>query len=498
MIFFKNLVAGTCLQRPVLLSALGFLILVPCARAVQPPPDGGYDNFNTAEGTDALLDLQVFVGAGNTALGNGAMRSTTTGLVNTATGSSALFENETGGENTATGAFALDANTTGSDNTAIGQAALVYSSTGNGNTAVGRWALNDNSLGSNNTATGYNTLGTITGTDNTADGANALYEDSVFNDHIGSRNVAIGSAALYSNSTGGDNTAIGVNALYFNKADYNTATGYQALENNTTGTNNTAHGLDSLNANTIGNSNTTNGAYALFHNLDGNSNTAAGDLALDSNTSGSNNTAFGIYSLYGNSTGASNIAVGFSAGFGSTTGSNNIDIGNLGVAGESGIIRVGKTGTQTATYIAGITGVSIVGAPVTVSSTGQLGIRPSSARFKEQINAMEKASEVLYALKPVTFHYKKELDPESAPQFGLVAEEVAEVNPDLVTCDEKGKPYTVRYEAVNTMLLNEFLKKHRQGQEQERKLEKLESRIADLQSALSQRDAEIQAITDNQ
>ena len=144
---------------------------------------------------------------------------------------------------------------------------------------------------------------------------------------------------------------------------------------------------------------------------------------------------------------------------------------------------MGKTGTQTATYIAGITDVSIVGTPVTVSSTGQLGIRPSSARFKEQINAMEKASEVLCALKPVTFHYKKELDPESAPQFGLVAEEVAEVNPDLVTCDEKGKPYTVRYEAVNTMLLNEFLKKHRQGQEQERKLEKLEGRIADLQSA---------------
>ncbi len=179
-----------------------------------------------------------------------------------------------------------------------------------------------------------------------------------------------------------------------------------------------------------------------------------------------------------------------------TTGSNNIDIGDLGVAGESGIIRIGTAATQTASFIAGINGVPVSGAQVTVSSTGQLGTRPSSARFKEKIKPMDKASEAIFALEPVTFQYKHQLDSEGAPQFGLVAEEVAEVDPDLVTRDEQGKPYTVRYDAVNAMLLNEFLKKHRKGEEQACRLEKLESRITQLKSLLSQRDAEIQAVTD--
>jgi hypothetical protein len=195
------------------------------------------------------------------------------------------------------------------------------------------------------------------------------------------------------------------------------------------------------------------------------------------------------------STGSNNIAVGFEAGINLTTGNNNIEIGNLGVAGESGAIRIGTAGTQTTTFIAGIKGVPITGAQVTVGSTGQLGIRSSSARFKEKIKAMDKASEAILALKPVTFRYKHDLDPADSPQFGLVAEQVAEVAPALVTRDDQGKPYTVRYDAVNAMLLNEFLKKHRKGQEQQGKLQKLEGTVAQLQLLLSQRDAEIQTIT---
>jgi hypothetical protein len=321
--------------------------------------------------------------------------------------------------------------------------------------------------------------------------------------------VATGSSALFSNQTGGDNTATGVNALYANTGNYNTATGYQALESNTTGSNNTAHGLNALNANTSGSYNTANGASALFSNTIGTDNTAEGELALYQNTTGSADTALGQAALTNNtsgfqntalgtlaasnlSTGSNNIAVGFEAGMNLTTGSNNIEIGNLGVAGESGVIRIGIAGTQSTTFIAGITGVPITGSPVAVSTTGQLGVRVSSARFKEKIAAMNNASEALFALQPVTFRYKHELDPEGIPQFGLVAEQVEGVAPELVTRDDQGKPYTVRYEEVNAMLLNEFLKKHRQDQEEQGKIEELEATVANLESLLSQQDAQIQ------
>ncbi|HEY2714459.1 MAG TPA: tail fiber domain-containing protein [Chthoniobacterales bacterium] len=483
------------LRRSVLLGALIVFVLSPCTWAVNPPPDGGYDSFNTAEGLDALFSL--LPGPANTALGNAALYHTTTGSVNTGVGAVSLYYNTTGGKNTAIGDGALYQNMATSNNTAVGATTLNLNSTGSNNTAIGQAALIFTMIASNNTATGSFALrGSTSGTNNTADGANALYEDSIMNDHTGSRNVAIGSAALYSNSSGGDNTAVGVNALYFNKSNYNTATGYQALESNTTGANNTADGIDSLNANTTGSNNTTNGAYALFNNLGGSGNTAEGDLALHENTSGLNNTALGTYVLYGNTTGGSNIAVGFSAGFGLTTGSNNIDLGNIGMAGETGIIRIGTAGTQMATFVAGIKGVPVTGSPVTVSSTGQLGIKTSSARFKEKIKPMEKASEPLLSLKPVTFRYKHEVDAEGLPQFGLVAEEVAKVNPDLVTRDEQGKPDTVRYDAVNAMLLNEFLKKHHQGEEQASKIQKLEATVKQLESLLSQRAAEIQRVTD--
>ena len=169
------------------------------------------------------------------------------------------------------------------------------------------------------------------------------------------------------------------------------------------------------------------------------------------------------------------------AGINLTTGSNNIDIGNVGVAGDANMIRIGKQGAQTRTFVAGIFGSTVAsGVGVIVNSSGQLGTVLSSERFKEAIKPMEKASEAILALKPVTFRYKKELDPDDAPQFGLVAEQVEKVNPDLVARDEEGKPYTVRYEAVNAMLLNEFLKEHQKVQRLEAAAEKQQKQIEAL------------------
>ena len=548
--FVRRSVRVTWLQRSIFLGALAVLTLTPCAHAVSPPPDGGYSFFSTAEGTDALHDVQFPAAFGNTGLGHNALYSNITGTDNTGTGAYVLLDNIDGVYNTATGSGAL-LNANGSSNTATGQSALFTNSHGASNTATGTMALfwNSDPTASNNTATGYGALqGNRTGTSNTAHGANAFSGDVTSGQGTGSRNVALGSAALYSNFDGIDNTATGVNALYFNKGDYNTATGYQALENNTTGANNAAHGLNALNANTTGNSNSANGAYALYENTTGNSNTANGyqallnnttgfnnvangATALSSNTSGSSNTANGYQGLNANTTGINNVANGaaalyanttggrntaegyqvlmnnttgnYNTAFGNgagvnlTTGSNNIDIANGGVAGESGVIRIGTAGTQTATYIAGIAGTPIAaGAPGAISNADQLGTRASSARFKEKIEDMDKASEAIFALEPVAFQYKRELDPAQSPQFGLVAEQVEKVSHNLVTCDAQGKPYTVRYEAVNAMLLNEFLKKHHKTREQEKKIEKLEATVAQLQSLLTQRGAEINGITD--
>jgi hypothetical protein len=195
--------------------------------------------------------------------------------------------------------------------------------------------------------------------------------------------------------------------------------------------------------------------------------------------------------------------VGNNAGFNLTTGINNIDIGNAGVAGESKAIRIGKQGTQRTTFIAGISGATVAsGVGVIVGSNGQLGTVVSSERFKDAIKPMDKASEAILALKPVTFRYKHELDPEGIPQFGLVAEDVEKVNPDLVARDEQGKPYTVRYEAVNAMLLNEFLKAHRKIEEQERRAQQQDSTVAELKSqvqvltaALKEQAAQIQKVS---
>jgi uncharacterized coiled-coil protein SlyX len=195
--------------------------------------------------------------------------------------------------------------------------------------------------------------------------------------------------------------------------------------------------------------------------------------------------------------------LGNGAGDNLDTGSNNIDIGNEGVGGESSKIRIGVEGTQTATFIAGIANATVTGSAVYVdTTTGQLGLLSSSERFKDGIEPMGKASEALLSLRPVTFRYKKNIDPKGAPQFGLVAEDVEKVNPDLVVRDAEGKVFTVRYEAVNAMLLNEFLKEHRKVEEQEhrlseqdRKEQEQEAMITQLKSTVAQQQKGMEVLT---
>ena len=205
------------------------------------------------------------------------------------------------------------------------------------------------------------------------------------------------------------------------------------------------------------------------------------------NTTGSNNTAIGQNALKSNTTGKSNIAIGSNAGVSLTTGDNNIDIFDRGIPGESNTIRIGKQGTQTNTYLAGISGVTVAdGIGVVIDSTGHLGTVTSSARYKKNIEPMNDASEKILSLHPVRFRYKEELDPQGIAQFGLLAEDVAKVDPDLVAKDGEGKPYTVRYEAVNAMLLNEFLKEHKRAEAQAKKVEDQANKIERLEAALQE------------
>ena len=363
------------------LLAASWPFAVPLAWAVQPPPDGGYANANTAEGTDALFSLTI--GSNNTAIGYIALHNNTTGDYNTATGGNALSANFSGGANTADGYNALAANTTGL-----------------ANTAVGKDCMEANTSGSVNTATG--------------------------------------DVALSANVSGSANTATGVNALALNtSASSNTADGYGALMNNSTGANNTA-----------------SGANALQNNIAGNN----------------------------------NIGLGYQAGVNLTSGDNNIAIGNVGNSNDTGKIRIGTQGMQDSAFIAGIFGTTLSrGVTVAVDNKGRLGTITSSERFKEHIQPMGSASESILGLRPVAFRYRAEVDPESAPQFGLVAEQVAKINPDLVVRDDAGRPYAVRYEAVNAMLLNEFLKEHQ-------RVETLQATVTELKSALQDQSDAIEKI----
>ena len=328
---------------------------------------------------------------------------------------------------------------------------------------------------------------------NTAEG-----EDALFSLTSGSGNTALGFQALYSNTDGFNNTAIGSTALFSNTTGFdNTAVGYGALPSNTTGYLNTASGSYALQDNTTGFQNTATGNGALASNTIGSYNTATGNGALVYNTTGNFNTASGYNALLYNTTGGNNIALGATAGINLTTGSYNIDIGNRGFHGDANTIRIGKQGTQTATYIAGISGVTVpAGVGVIIDPNGHLGTIVSSARYKEAVKPMDKTSEAILALKPVTFRYKKQLDPDGVPQFGLVAEDVAKVNPNLVARDEAGKPYTVRYEAVNAMLLNEFIKEHRKVEGLEVTAAQQEKEIAALTAALKAQAARIQKVSD--
>jgi len=303
-------------------------------------------------------------------------------------------------------------------------------------------------------------LSITTGTNNTAYGSNALRADTT-----GGFNTALGSVALYSNMTGVSNTGVGYGALYLNTASNNTAFGTLALGNNAGGTGNTA-----------------SGTRALEKNTTGNNSTAVGYYALEKSTTSHDNTAIGYNALLGNVTGSNNIGIGSGAGGAITTGSNNICIGNPGALTPTNSIRIGVQGTQTATFIAGISGItSAGGVAVFVNPSGQLGTITSSQRFKQDIANMDDASDVLHSLRPVRFCYKADIDPKGTPQFGLIAEEVDKVAPELVARDDKGEVYTVRYEAVNAMMLNEFLKEHRRVDGQAKMIEQQARTIAEQQ-----------------
>ena len=376
----------------------------------------------------------------NNGEGIGVLVSLTNGIWNTGTGFVSLRNNSTGNFNTATGGGSMFFNTDGERNTATGAGALLSNTSGGSNTADGAFALLSNTNGSFNTATG---------------------DSALLHNTIGSYNTATGQVALTNNLDGGGNTATGTYALFANSSgSANTATGLAALLGNTTGSNNTADGWNALNINTIGTGNTGIGYKALINSTTGDNNTAVGNLAL----------AF-------NGTGGGNVALGANTAANVTTASNVICIGgNVAGANVSDTCFIGN--------IFGVT-TGMDAAPVVVDAFGQLGTVASARRFKSDIQPMDNVSKAILSLKPVTFHYKSKKD---APQFGLIAEDVAKVNPDLVVRDNNGAIYTVRYDAVNAMLLNEFLKEHR-------KVKKLEVALDAVNARLEKQAAQIEKVS---
>jgi trimeric autotransporter adhesin len=494
--------------------------------------------FNTGLGAGTLL---ANTGANNTATGAGALLNNSTGGSNTAGGAFALVNNTIGTGNIAIGYQAGFFLTAGDNNIEIGnvgiggdsntirlgdpaihaaifvagitpmtpatpnQMVLVDPASGQlgsadipssgvvstspENTAVGEQALASNT-GGYNTATGFQALFSNTSAENnTAVGADALSSNT------GPNNTAVGSGALFSNQgdpasgLGAFNNAVGANSLFFNvDGNSNNALGESALLSNITASDNTAVGDVALANNDStgagdGSFNTAVGAGALFNNVDGNSNNAVGVNALGSNTIGVYNNAIGFEALANNINGSSNVAIGDSAGLNVTSASNVICIG-ASVAGAN---------VSNSCYVGSIFGqTSSGGAAVLINFDGKLGTVVSSQRFKKEIRAMDKTSEALFALKPVTFRYKQEIDEAGTQQFGLVAEDVEKVNPDLVVRDKDGKPYSVRYEQVNAMLLNEFLKEHRTVQELKATVAQQAKQIETLSAGLEKVSAKLQ------
>jgi hypothetical protein len=423
----------------LIVSAVFGISGAPTAFGVVPVPDGGYPNFTTAEGENALLNLSS--GSANTAVGAFSLESVTSGGFNTAVGAATLLFNNA------------------DSNTAIGTAALLVNTDGDSNTAVGVSALE------NNSASG-----------NTAIGSNALLS-----------NTTGGTLGITNNFGVGPNVAIGQQALENNTiASANTAVGYQALSSNTTGLNNTDLGL-----------NTAVGFQALAHasGPDAGANDAFGYQTLFNLTSGGSDVAIGANALLNLTSGDTNTAVGAGAGSNLTSGNFNVFIGQgagSNVTNASNVICIGAdaagSNASLSCFIANIFGkTSAGGVGVFINSNGRLGTSTSSRRFKEDIKPMGRASEAILELKPVTFRYKRELDADRIPQFGLIAEEVEKVNPDLIVRDKDGKPYSVRYEQVNAMLLNEFLKEHKKVQE-------LEATVTSQQKSFARQQAQIETL----
>ena len=433
------------------LLALSCFALCQMSEAVNPAPDGGYAGGNTAEGQNALFSLTI--GGYNTAVGFFSLRTDTTGSFNTGIGAGALLANAAD-QNTATGAGALLSNTTGAFNTADGAFALFSNTGGPSNTAVGNMALFSNTTGDRNTAAG---------------------ESAMIANTMGSSNTAMGVSALRNNVMGNFNTAIGHDALSVNQVSGNTAVGFRAAYGNTNGTSNTAVGYGALLANSTGEENTALGAGALQDMMDGGSNTAIGAGTLQATAN------------------AGCTAIGWHAGA-TGTGIGNVYIG-AGIDGppnELGVTRIANI------YSTG----AASGRAVYVTSDNILGTLKSSRRYKDEIKPMAEASEAIFSLRPVSFRYKKEIDAARCLSFGLIAEDVSKIDPNLVTPDRNGNPETVRYEAINAMLLNEFLKEHRKVQElcasdTEHKKEIAEQRkeIHALTTAVKEQAAQIQRVS---
>ena len=371
--------------------------------------------------------------------------------------------------------------------TAEGCNALQFLGTGAGNTGLGWYSLYAVGGGNFNTGVGAGTLVL-----NTADS-----------------NTAVGAAALLLNTTGTENTAIGTDALVHNgTANQNTATGAFALFSHVSGNGNAAFGDSALFSDISGQANTAIGSGALFHNVGGpfpgsfntavgfstlfantgGDNIAVGAQALQSNVGGNDNIGVGVTALGANTSGNRNIALGTFAGLQQTTGSDNIYIGaNLG----------GTAGENNSCYIKSIFGQTAMGgSAVFIDANHKLGTLTSSKRFKEDIKPMDQTSKALFSLKPVTFRYKKEIDPAGTPQLGLVAEDVEQVDPDLVVRDKEGRAYSVRYDQVNAMLLNEFLREHRAFVEEQRKVEQQGEIIAKQQKQIEALTAGLQRVND--
>ncbi len=374
--------------------------LAPMAQAVNPPPDGGYPGFNTAEGDYSLFNLTT--GQFNTAIGFNALRS----------------------------------NTTGNHNVAFGLNTLLFNTTGTGN-------------------------------------------------------MGVGGGCLRSNLTGNNNTAVGYQAMSANTVSDNSAIGYQALFHNMTGTGNVA-----------------NGFQAAFANAGGSYNTANGWLALPGNTSGIWNVADGAFALGNNDTGSYNVAVGVQAGLGITSGDRNTCLGTTTCGGTTTADNVVCVGWGAAgenisdrAYIPNIGqfaqasggGVEFVTVRLT---DGKLGHSLSSRRYKEDIKSMGDASELIYKLKPVSFRYKKTPEQQSDNlDYGLIAEDVAEIDPQLAIRNGKGQIESLRYLAVYNMMLNEFLKEHRKVEAQQATIAELKSTMDVLTAQLKEQAAQIQKVS---